>query len=146
MKNTLYLFAIVAVLLSGCMTVPDLVTSDAYKSEYVGKPLKVLIDEFGLPTNAEETDEGGKISTWELGTETSSVGVYVGYGVSTGSSTARAKRMTAYSDPAGIITDLRASGFEFGNQAEVQAAQKTNTYLGVIYASGLLSLFYLMSL
>ena len=31
-------------------------------------------------------------------------------------------------------------------KVEVQVAQKTNAYLGVIYASGLLSLFYLMSL
>lgn len=152
MKNALQTPAFAALLFAmvisftSCMTVPTLVTSDEYKSQYVGQPLKLLIDDYGLPTNSEELGDGTKVSTWEMGTETSSVGVYYGYGISSGTSNQQAKRMTAYSDAAGIVTDLRSSGYEMGNQKEVEAAQATNTYLGIIYGGGILSLFYLLSL
>ena len=132
--------------LSGCMTVPALVASDQYRAQYVGKPLTTLIDVFGLPTNEQAQAGGGKISTWEMGVQTSSVGVYYGYGVASGSSNSQAKRMTAYSDAQGNITDLRASGFELGNKREVTAAKTTNVYLGVVYGSLILSLLILMSI
>ena len=108
--------------------------------------IKLLIDDYGLPTNSEDLEDGVKVSTWEMGTETSSVGVYYGYGISSGTSNQQAKRMTAYSNAEGIVTDLRSSGYEMGNQKEVEAAQSTNTYLGIIYGSGIASLLFLLSL
>lgn len=152
MKNALQTPAFIALLFAmvisftSCMTVPTLVTSDEYKSKYVGQPIKLLIDDYGLPTNSEDLEDGVKVSTWEMGTETSSVGVYYGYGISSGTSNQQAKRMTAYSNAEGIVTDLRSSGYEMGNQKEVEAAQSTNTYLGIIYGSGIASLLFLLSL
>lgn len=136
----------IAILFSSCMSVPALVTADQYRAQYVGQPLTTLINEFGLPTNEQEQDDGGKICTWEMGVETSSVGLYHGYGVSSGSSQSKAQRMTAYADANGVITDLRSSGFQLGNIEEVQVAKRTNTYLGFIYGSTLLSMLLLLSI
>jgi hypothetical protein len=146
--NPIYTFILLAIVIgfSSCMTVPSLVTSEQYKSQYVDQPLKLLIDDYGLPTNSEELEDGTKVSTWEMGTETSSVSVYYGYGIASGTSNQQAKRMTAYANSEGIVTDLRSSGYEMGNKKEVDAAKATNTYLGIIYGSGIVSLLILLSL
>jgi hypothetical protein len=133
-------------LMTSCITVPALVTSDQYRAQYLGRPLTTLIDDHGLPSSTQALEDGGQISTWEMGTTSSSVGMYHGYGVSSGTSSAKAQRMTAYSDSRGIITDLRSSGYEMGNEDQVRAVKTTNVYLGVLYGSLIFSLLVLMSI
>jgi hypothetical protein len=143
-----HLFIIIlfqALFTSSCASVPDLILTQDAESEFIGKSYDSLVESYGLPTNKEYKEDGSYISSWEMGVSNNTVtAFYGGVGVSSGNSDQR--RLVTYMSPENIVNRVQTIGYQLGNENEVLAAKRVNTYLGVSYVSGLLSLIYLWTL
>ena len=143
MKHTLKIL-LIAVLFASCMPVPNLISTTSVRAQYVGQSESKLVVEHGVADQTMEDTDGGKICTWNLGTTTSGAAVNYGYGVYGTSSSQTAKKLTAFIDADGIITDLQTNGYSLGNEDEIQRAKQTNTYLGTLYGLGVVSFLILL--
>ena len=143
MKQTLN-FLLIAVLFASCMPVPNLISSTSVRARYVGQPESKLVVEHGVADQTMEEANGGKICTWNLGTTTNGAAVNYGYGVFGTTSSQTAKKLTAFIDADGSITDLQTNGYSLGNEDEILKAKQTNRYLGTLYGLGLVSFLVLL--
>tara|TARA_R110001592_G_scaffold277167_1_gene544257 strand:- start:3925 stop:4362 length:438 start_codon:yes stop_codon:yes gene_type:complete len=145
MKHLLLLILAAAVFAS-CMPVPNLLSTSSVRAQYIGYPESKLVVEHGVADQTMDDSKSGKICTWNLGTTTSGAAVNYGYGIYGTSSSQSAKKLTAFIDGDGIVTDLQTNGYSLGNEDEIQSAKQTNSYLGTLYGLGIASLLLLLAI
>lgn len=126
-------------LATGCMSVPELVSTDSICRSYAGKKETVLINQYGLPDLSMSDEYNGKICSWNLGTTTQSSGAYGG-GTFFGTSAGSARKMTAYIDSTGTITRVNTNGCYLGNEAAVHQAENHNRLVSMsIFLGGVVT-------
>ena len=142
---SLVILFISSLLIQSCVTVPQLISKEVAEAEFIGRSYNSLIESYGLPTNKESNDDGSYIASWEMGVSNNTVtSFYGGIGVSTGNSEQR--RLVTYMSKENVVSRVQAIGYQLGNENQVLAAKRANSYLGISYVTGLLSLIYLWTL
>jgi hypothetical protein len=146
MRNQFFIILFISSLfIQSCISVPPLILTRDAEAEFIGRSYNSLVESYGLPTNKEYSNDDSYIASWEMGVSNNTVtSFYGGFGFSSGNSEQR--RLVTYMSKDNLVYRVQSIGYQLGNENEVNAANRANTYLGLTYVSGLLSLIYLWTL